>query len=763
MAVDKTVLAIGVLLSGIGEVAHRAGRSGTVGELAAGIVERAFEDTGHRDPGWTDSLRASIASQLHCWGAGTKVADSESCDLAVSIAAFARKVALNGGNVEVSSVNATSGDVELRKIFNKLNGTDNDVTIPHDPYGEILGRLESGLTELAKRQPSVDTARSLIESELSCIPASTNLQGLTDVSLGDFLVAASCIAVCCNDYLADQDVGIGNVADAQKWLASDEALDSNMLLLFSCDMSGIQSFIYDISGSGALRQLRARSLYLELMLEVVADYVLDACGMNRVCLQYTGGGHAYLLFPNTRKTKEALEEASNSLREWFLEQFQTDLYLACAWTECSASSLMNRGADGSYPITYKRLSQKLSDAKSSRYTAAQIARLNALDDGTAGRECTECRRVDRKINEDGKCSLCAALGSMAHKAINNDFFVLADITRDGETRYGLPMPIGCELFFCDADGVMQIENKTRIYAKGRLGLDGVGALVNVPVVPILVADYCADMEREGISTYSGKSTTLDGDLGIERLGILRADVDNLGTAFTQGLPADRVCFSRMATLSRSLSRFFKYDVNELLNEKGYSAQVIYSGGDDLFIVGNWSDIIAVGMEIRSSLREYVGSDAITLSAGIGMFTSTYPIARMAQETGSLEDAAKLFKRDGDGRAKDAVALWSEEATYGWEEFEIEVAQRKDELAELFAGHERGKAFIYKMIELLRNFDDAISVPRLAYLLARSFENDKSDVPAQASQKIFEWSKDARQRAYMITALEWYVYSIRERG
>ena len=57
--------------------------------------------------------------------------------------------------------------------------------------------------------------------------------------------------------------------------------------------------------------------------------------------------------------------------------------------------------------------------------------------------------------------------------------------------------------------------------------------------------------------------------GIKRLGILRADVDNLGQAFVKGFESKKhgnqyVTISRTATFSRKLSIFFKRHINTLL-------------------------------------------------------------------------------------------------------------------------------------------------------------------------------------------------------
>ena len=61
--------------------------------------------------------------------------------------------------------------------------------------------------------------------------------------------------------------------------------------------------------------------------------------------------------------------------------------------------------------------------------------------------------------------------------------------------------------------------------------------------------------------------------GVERLGVLRADVDNLGQAFVYGFESAENgskynTVSRTATFSRKLSIFFRRHVNKLLTKWG---------------------------------------------------------------------------------------------------------------------------------------------------------------------------------------------------
>ena len=132
-----------------------------------------------------------------------------------------------------------------------------------------------------------------------------------------------------------------------------------------------------------------------------------------------------------------------------------------------------------------------------------------------------------------------------------------------------------------------------------------------------------------------------------------------------------------------------------------------------------------------------------------MFSGKYPVSKMAFETGRLEEAAKTGE-------KNQISLWLQEKVYNWDEFKKNILEEK--LLVLQQGFsqtdEHGKAFIYKMLALLRN-NEAINIARLAYLLARSNMNE------DFTSKIFNWAQNDKDKNQLITALEYYIYQIRE--
>ena len=142
--------------------------------------------------------------------------------------------------------------------------------------------------------------------------------------------------------------------------------------------------------------------------------------------------------------------------------------------------------------------------------------------------------------------------------------------------------------------------------------------------------------------------------GINRLGVLRADVDNLGQALTSGFPEGYRTLSRYAMLSYYLSYFFKYQINMICGRKSgipcfslygekedhpAAVVIVYSGGDDVFIVGAWDEVMDIAIDFREAFGLYT-QNKLTLSAGIGLFNPSFPIRRMADKAGELEDSAK---------------------------------------------------------------------------------------------------------------------------
>lgn len=150
-------------------------------------------------------------------------------------------------------------------------------------------------------------------------------------------------------------------------------------LLYTADFSRIQRFIYTVHTEGALRSLRSRSFFLELLMEHYMDELLDGCGLTRTNIIYSGGGHCYLLLPNTAAVQQTLADWNRAFNGWLNEQFGVQLFLANGWTPCSANDLCNVPAEASpYKALFRRVNAIAEQHKQHPYDTAALRALNRV-------------------------------------------------------------------------------------------------------------------------------------------------------------------------------------------------------------------------------------------------------------------------------------------------------------------------------------------------------------------------------------------------
>ena len=666
--------------------------------------------------------------------------------------------------------------VPLSSVFNLLNGNDgnghyarqvldpkapinyptaSDVKMDASFYESVQRNISDNLKGLTLSEEYLSSLLEVLEANLSYIPSSTSRREQTDISLYDHMKITAAIGACLQLFLQEN----GRNDYRKETLKSDFLYKEEAFLLYSMDVSGIQKFIYTIASKDALRMLRARSFYLDFVMEHCIDEILKELTLTRANLIYSGGGHAYILIPNTETAKTSVQGFEKELNRWLREQFGTSLYMAGGYAACSANTLRNKPA-GSYSEIYKTISRKIADTKAHRYSPEEIRILNRRK--TEGmRECRVCRQV-RNLNENDMCPTCSALKKISGDVLYTDYFAVTTEHEEG----ALELPGNKYLVPCSETRLrrlMESDSYVRSYSKN------------------IICTGKHVSTRLWIGSYTTGSTfeqfAQDAE-GIKRIGILRADVDNLGNAFVNGFRRPNgneryVTLSRTAALSRQLSLFFKCYINQICEEidnrslyqngdrlYGRNVTIVYSGGDDVFLVGSWNDVIMTFIDLRNAFDRFT-EGALTLSGGVGIYPAKFPINVMAQQTAALEDRAKQM--DG----KNAITIFETDQCFSWQDMTEKVLNEKLELLKrFFAGQsERGKAFLYHLLDLLRDDTIAINKARYAYLLAR-LEPDQSGSPEekehyrQFAGKMYEWRNDPKSRKELLTAIYLYVYMTR---
>ncbi len=684
---------------------------------------------------------------------------------------------------------------DLRPLNNdemNLPVADNNENLS-DKYAELLSTFKNCLKKFSLDKCSPNDIAQILEKVWSYVPAGTAENELSDISLYDHAKLTAAYAVCLHKYILER----GEVENFEN------LRDKEVFLLVSGDISGIQQFIYTIPSKGALKSLRGRSFYLEILLEHIADEILTAEGVSRNCLLYTGGGHFYLLLPNTAEVQKNLKKFSDKINDWFLKHFGSRLYLAMAWTPSTAFEFIGKTETGT-GAPFHRVSELLSKNKLQRYTEDQLremfnseSSINKTLDGT--RECGICHNSARELfyynDEDDTlaCESCRNLYIMGQKMLNGTGFIV--IKKIFETDYlnALPLPNDCYLYPLIDGAEKPVAQIVRTYVKKR-------GDIKIGNIGIWLADYVTRGEKD-VLTFEEIASLSGGDKnseGIKRLGVLRADVDNLGAAFRAGFQKNYFTLTRLATLSRQLAHFFKHIIIficegkipekfQLFNRNKKNLRdihVVYSGGDDVFLVGAWDDLIELAVDIRRIFEQFTNGK-LTFSAGIGFFQPKLPVGELARATGILEDAAK------DNPGKNSIALFGAPTTikckdqgiekpqcYSWKNFAEKVCGEKlnfllknfnfDTTTQVEGRLAIGKSGLYRILNFLADTNSerqSINLARFAYVLARLNPGENKtgfEVYSIIRDKFYFWYKNFEDRQELRTAIELVIYSIREK-
>lgn len=91
-------------------------------------------------------------------------------------------------------------------------------------------------------------------------------------------------------------------------------------------------------------------------------------------------------------------------------------------------------------------------------------------------------------------------------------------------------------------------------------------------------------------------------------------------------------------ISGMLTYFFKHQTYKILS--GKRIVVIYAGGDDLFLVGNWRDVLGFSKEMYEEFRNFIQNEGVTFSAGFVLFSDKESIKIVKGLSDETEKHAK---------------------------------------------------------------------------------------------------------------------------
>ena len=543
-----------------------------------------------------------------------------------------------------------------------------------------------------------ETLLNLLFKYAGCIPSST--VHFPDVSLYDHSKMTAALAVCLYDYEQENNK------------------TPNPFLLIGADFSGIQPYIYQIVSKYAGKNLKGRSFYLRILADAVVKYILKELNLFQANIVYNSGGSFYLIAPNTVFVREKLAQIIDTIEQKMFKAHGTTLFLAIDYVTLSKDALMHRNGEN-LTEAWDDLFQKRDNKKNRKFS--YVIKNNYADLFEPMHFGIETDRVTGEgISQQDNTHKVEEVGcvkQLTYQQIElgkrlRDSDILA--VSEGEVPYWRdknpiePAGLGIFFYLLKKDDLKQLKQQLR------------GSADHISIVTLngkegncefMYGDSDNDLMMQGVNNIYGldfyggnifdgnsfdKFCKKEGEDAFRRLGILRMDVDNLGSIFQEGILPDRVTLSRYAALSRSFDYFFSGYINTIQQEVAPNTSfIVYSGGDDLFIVASWQDAIELAKRIRYDFRLFTcHNPAFSLSGGIAIVTPKFPIMRGAKESEGEEMLAKAHNCDG--KMKNALSLML--TPLNWEEEFPVVEQLKSKIVELATQETLPKSFIGKVLQ-----------------------------------------------------------------
>ena len=279
------------------------------------------------------------------------------------------------------------------------------------------------------------------------------------------------------------------------------------------------------------------------------------------------------------------------------------------------------------------------------------------------------------------------------------------------------------------------------------------ALLDTPLGVRLMAN-CLPKEGGEPLTFSDLAERAS---GTKRIALLKADVDNLGYLFADGMREPETgrhygTISRVSTLSRLLEMFFSGYVGSILKRNYPTVYSVFSGGDDLFLIGPWDVMPRLALDIHDAFDRLSGNNpCVTLSAAV---CASAPKANIALAAEYSEQVLKRVKNSapqelypGKSGRNGAAFL---DTVFSWEDLaaqldrvrmltglsapiDVSILRRLEQYSWMYRSFLQTRDVMSLMFEPLFHYDQARNYTRLDREKAAAFLSWARQLKDEASQ------------------------------
>ncbi len=570
---------------------------------------------------------------------------------------------------------------------------------------------------------------TLFEKYFWCVPSSS-YNTLADVSLFDHLKTTASVATAL--YKFHIELNKTDIIDIENY-----STNQTKFVLIQGDFSGIQDFIFSRFGESnkyAAKILRAKSFYVSIFTEIAAYLLINEFETNSSSIILNAGGKFTLLLPKLSNYKDKIKKVKKRINDYLIKISFGQTIFNLAWVELSGFDFTG----SRFGEKMKELSHNLNIDKLKPAIENPIFEHYLKEVSEAGRVCSIDGYLPKEKGKDFSflSDQFIKIGTKLPKSnfiniyfSNKGKFQLLDVeitfnlSEKPEEQADLIFKINPDENYTGyADKMLAYyiptfkENERNSEKYKDINEDEDES--EIKTFEHIAADAkIKEINKNGEEKFKGKSF----------LSILKADIDNLGQIFSKGFGSN-VTISKYASLSRMFDYFFTAWLPKKIKEKYSSVYTVFAGGDDLFLIGAYNQIIDLSKEIAEHLKKYsAGNLDIHISAGIVLKKPQVPVYQMAETS---ENALQISKQN---IGKNSITIF--DITVRWDEY-FQLLDLIEDIDDFF-NRDVKTGYIYNMLKYIdmseqlkkgrltfANRKNALWIAYLNYSTVRNYKDEE---------------------------------------
>jgi len=379
---------------------------------------------------------------------------------------------------------------------------------------------------------------------------------------------------------------------------------SDKMLLVCGDFYGIQKFIFDrLATKNASKVLRAKSAFVQIFTEYLATYICKELNVGEEHILSKNAGKFEILIPYQNIDLESIQKKIDT---YFIDKFYGLSGVLLLVEACSKEEFLE---PKKYQAFRRRVLHNLEKEGFKKFDLSkQKESVISTYDTSVNNEtlCPVChirQRAKTNTEYEETCGLCDGFVTLGQK-----------LSSKYRNQYITPKEIGI-------DFDPQFNPKIKL-------TEALQSYVLFPEGEKSPADFKVLAENS--------STDLNS------LAILKADVDNMGAFLENELYDVTDSYENFESFSETINNFFSLYIPELMATEYKNTYIVFAGGDDLFLLGAWDEVLNLARKIREEFKTFVKVKGLSISFGIAIAKPTTPISYLATHTEELLDEAKAL-------------------------------------------------------------------------------------------------------------------------